>query len=174
MGTTINGVYRGGKTARRERALLRLKQQLSILQERKKNIKVLKPKDAPEPVIGDLLEGTLIKIGQVEKEIQNLEDIVSGKKKEVKDEKGAVVVAIPKERWFIDIHQIHMSYVKNSDRRKNKGKSRKKMRKMRAKSFVKSVVLQPGMLEQYRSGKMGISPKTHSFSARKEDIAFFN
>jgi len=157
MGTTINGVYTGAKRARRERVIERLKAQLKS---KEKTVK-----SGKEPLTDKDKE-------RINKEIRSIEDILSGVRgKKVVSDKGEVVEA-PKEKWFIDIYAIHMSYSKNSDRRKNKGKSRKKMRKVRSTSFVKSVVAQPGMIQSYRDGKMGVSPKLHSFRMRKEEPSF--
>lgn len=157
MGTTINGIFIGGKRARREKAL-------SYLQERIKKLKDSKRQDKSNIIIGDLT--------RMEKEAKILSDILSGKKKTVVNEKGELVKEESKEKWYIDIYQIHLGYVKNSERRKNKGKSRKKMKKVRSTSFVRSVIMQPGMMQAYRDGKMGISPKNHSFRARKEEPAY--
>lgn len=162
----------GGKTARRERALKRL----SV------SIKALEPalKLAENSTFGK--EGNLKTVSsdvrkqldRMKREANTLSDILSGKKKEKVDDKGKTVIEAPKDKWFIDTYAIHLGYVKNSDRRKNKGKSRKKMRKTRSTTFVKSVVMQPGMMQAYREGRMGISPRQHSFRARKEEPNYFN
>lgn len=76
------------------------------------------------------------------------------------------------DKYWIEIFSIHYSKIKHSDRRKNKGKSRKKLRVKKAKTFLKKVVLQPGLLQRYRDGVMGLSPKTHSFSIRRDEDLF--
>lgn len=147
------------KQQRREGVLKRLKKQLVG------GVKVVKDVEIPlEPRDKE----------RIKKEISILNDRLAGKKKGVKElPKGAAPEA-PKQKWFIDIYQIHLGYVKNSERRKNKGKSRKKMRKTRNVTFVKSVIMQEGMMQAYREGRMGISPKNHSFRARREEPTFIN
>lgn len=149
------------KDERRKRALKRWEEFLSILEEKYKKIE---DKEAAKSEAKH--------ISFIKSEISTLTDILSGKKKIKVDEKGELkVVEKPKERYFMDIYSIHLGYIKNSERRKNKGKSRKKMKKMKGKSFVKSVVLQPGMVQQFREGRMGISPKSHTITIRKEEIS---
>lgn len=110
---------------------------------------------------------------RIKSELKALTLYLEGKKK------TKIVVTDGKEqakgdKWFIDIYSISMSKVKRSERRKNKGKSRKKMRTSRTKAFLKSVTVQPGLIQAYREGRMGISPKSHSFSLRKEEPSYFN
>lgn len=112
-------------------------------------------------------------VKRIKAEIQSLSDYLSGKKKTSKatnqpDQKDAK----PKEKWFIDIYQINFGSTKHSERRKNKGKSRKKIKKTRSTTWVKTVTLQPGLVQQYREGKMGISPRNHSFRLRKEEPSY--
>jgi len=111
---------------------------------------------------------------RIKEEITTIDDKLNNRKKAKVDNKGNTVIEVAKDKWFIDIYQIHLAYVKNSERRKLKGKSRKKLRKTRSTTFVKSVVMQPGMMQAYRDGKMGISPKNHSFRARKDEPNYFN
>lgn len=77
------------------------------------------------------------------------------------------------DRWFIDIYTIKYGYMKNSERRKNKGKSKKKMRRVKTVSFIKSIIAQPGMIQSFKEGKMGISPKSHTFKMRKDEPVQF-
>lgn len=157
--------------ARRERVLERLEKSLPTLKKDRENIIKQMKGDALQAVFANELPDILQKnIDRVEGEILSLKDKLSGKKKMVVNEKGNLVVEVPKERWFIDIYAIHLGYIKNSERRKNKGKSRKKMKKMKTKSFVKSIVAQKGMIEAFKEGRMGISPKTHTFTMRKEEL----
>ena len=152
-------------------ALKRLKERLPLLEEQyKKHIEINKvTKEAPYFINKEVINKESNNIERSKKEISTIEDRLSGKVMKV-NEKGILVKEQPKERWFIDIFTIHMGYVKNSERRKNKGKSRKKMKKTRTTTFLKSVVSQPGMIQQFKDGKMGISPKSHSFRFRKEEI----
>lgn len=154
------------KQARRERALKRLESTYNV---RGSVLKVIAKKEKlPEDKLHPVEQ---TKLNRMEKEINILKDRLAGK-----DKKKATKEGVPlqeKERWFIDIYAIHLAYVKNSERRKNKGKSRKKLKKVRNTSFVKSVVAQPGMIQNYRDGKMGISPKFHSFRMRKEEPNYF-
>lgn len=73
----------------------------------------------------------------------------------------------PDDKWVIDIFSIKYGYVKQSQRRKNKGKSKKKMKRVKTSSLVKTVSNHPGLLDSYREGRMGMSPKTHTFRMRK-------
>lgn len=88
------------------------------------------------------------------------------KKKEVKIE-GPVKNP---ERWYIDIYAIKYGYMKNSERRKTKGKKRKALKRVKTTSLLKSVVAQDGMITAYKEGRMGLSPKTHAFKLRKEEL----
>ena len=76
------------------------------------------------------------------------------------------------DKWYIDIYTIKYGYVKQSERRKNKGKSRKKMKRVKSSSLLRTVIAQTGMITAYKEGRMGLSPKQHSFKLRKEDISF--
>lgn len=157
--------------ARRERALERLEKSLPTLKKDRENVIKQMKGDALQAVFANELPDILQKnIDRVEEEILSLKDKLSGKKKMVVNEKGNLVVEVPKERWFIDIYTIHLGYIKNSERRKNKGKSRKKMKKIKTTSFVKSMVAQPGMIQSFREGRMGVSPKSHTFRLRKEEL----
>jgi hypothetical protein len=89
------------------------------------------------------------------------------KKKAKTEDKGPVKNP---ERWYIDIYSIKYGYIKNSERKKQKGKSRKKMKKVKTSSLLKSVVAQDGMITAYKEGRMGLSPKNHSFKLRKEEL----
>lgn len=74
------------------------------------------------------------------------------------------------ERWYLDIYSVKYGYMKNSERRKNKGKKRKAMKRVKTVSLLKSVVAQDGMVTAYKEGRMGLSPKTHAFKLRKEEL----
>lgn len=141
------------KQARRERALDRLYQHLVSYKEKKYTFSV----------------------EYIEKDIKILKDRLAGIKKPVKTKSGAVVVNGKKEdRWFIDIYNISYSRVKRSERRKNKGKSRKKMRTQKTVSLLKTVTAQDGMITSYREGRMGLSPKNHKFILRRDVPSYFN
>lgn len=100
---------------------------------------------------------------RIEKELNNLLN-PKAKKAEVNP-----VTKQVEDRWFIDIYTIKYGYMKNSERRKNKGKSKKKMRRVKTVSFIKSIIAQPGMIQSFKEGKMGISPKSHTFKMRKDE-----
>lgn len=104
---------------------------------------------------------------RIQKEITILSDRLSGKKKNKKVVEG--VKEEEKDKWVMDIYSITYGYVKRSERKKNKGKSRKKLKRQKSVSLVRSIVVQPGMVENYRQGKAGISPRTHKFTLRKEE-----
>jgi hypothetical protein len=77
------------------------------------------------------------------------------------------------DKWYIDVYTIKYGYIKNSERRKNKGKSRKKMKRVKTVSFIKSMIAQPGMIQAFKEGRMGLSPKHHTFKLRREDPSNF-
>lgn len=141
----------------------------------KNTLKQARRKSAKERLEAQLVSGVKqvkdVKEPLTEKDITRIKNeikVLSGDGKKPKvDKKGEIIET--KERWFIDIYHISFSYIKNSERRKNKGKSRKKTKKVKTRSLVKSVVMQPNLMQAYREGRMGISPKNHSFSARKEE-----
>lgn len=107
------------------------------------------------------------KSDKVLREIANIKKNLDGSKKKKQEQEESNKKG---DRWFIDIFAIHLGYVKNSERRKNKGKSRKKLKKVKTVNFVKSIIAQPGAIQSYREGRMGLSPKTHTFRMRKEEI----
>lgn len=110
---------------------------------------------------------------RIKKEIATIKERLAGNKKVKKSPTQVVENTSQKEKWVIDIHSVHMAYTKRSERRKNKGKSRKKMKKVRNVSFVKSIDNKPGLIQAFRDGRMGLSPKTHSFRLRKiEEFTF--
>lgn len=113
---------------------------------------------------------------RIKSELETLTDRIAGKKKPARVKKIAVAGTVQEEgpRWMIDIFGINYSRVKRTQRKKNKGASRKKMRTVKSVSFVKTVVAQPGMITAYREGKMGLSPKTNMFRLRKEDEVRIN
>lgn len=104
---------------------------------------------------------------RISSEIQRLDFFIQGGRIARKNKEGEVV---KEEPYFIDIFTISTSYVKRSERKKNKGKSTKKLKHQRIVSLLKSVKAQPGMILAYKEGKMGLSPKTHKFQIRKEEI----
>lgn len=150
--------------ARRERAKERLKAQLE------KGTKTEKVSQLTLATTGaNQIPLTKEDITRIKKELVALDGKPRKKGATKKKQEGEVTEE--KDKWFIDIYSISMSYVRNSERRKNKGKSKKKMKKVKNTAFVKSVVARPGLITQYKDGKMGISPKTHVFKMRKEEIS---
>jgi len=68
----------------------------------------------------------------------------------------------------IDIYSVTYGYG-NKAAKKAAGKSRGKrikMKKIKRMGFVKSVQMLDGILDKYRQGKMGLSPKHHVFKTR--------
>jgi len=106
---------------------------------------------------------------RISEQIVALDFYISGgkKKKVVKSQTSEETTK--DDKWFIDIYSIHESYVKRSERKKNKGKSTKKLKKVKSVNFVRSVVAHKGAMLAYREGKMGLSPKSHKFVMRKAD-----
>lgn len=114
-------------------------------------------------------------VSRIKQEITNLEHYLSGKKKPRKRKLKEGEIEQPQgDKYWIEIFSISFSTIKRSDRRKNKGKSRKKMRIQRSVTFVKKVVMQPGLLQKYRQGIMGISPRNHSFRVKKDEEFTYN
>lgn len=109
------------------------------------------------------------RLPELEREIKTLQDRLAGIKKSV-PKSGAKTEVRDELRWFIDIYSVSYGYTKRSTRRQNKGKSRKKIKRAKTITFLKSVIFQPGMMDAYKEGRMGISPKQHVFKARKEEI----
>lgn len=109
------------------------------------------------------------KVSYLKGQIDNLLANLAGRKRTKR--KAGVVVEQSKDRYYIDIYSISMHYVKNSVRRKkeNKGKSKKKLKQVKSVNFVRSVVLQPGMIQAYKEGRMGLSPRTHKFTVRRDE-----
>jgi hypothetical protein len=142
------------KQARRERAKERLTAQLAS------GVKTTK-------------EGTQPLTDQDRKRIKKELEVLATDGKKKKPTPGKDGREEKQEKWFIDIYSINYGYIKNSERRKNKGKSRKKMKKVKTMSLVKSVVAQPGMITSYKDGRMGLSPKFHAFKLRKEEPSTF-
>lgn len=137
-----------GKHARRERVLAYLNNCLTTIKQ------------------AEIVDAAKLK--RVEFELARISFYLGGGKKN----KRKIVVngeVVQGDRWYIDIYRISYAKVKRSERRKNKGKSRKKLRTVKTLSFVKSVVLQPGMLSNFREGRMGISPREHTFRTRKDE-----
>lgn len=107
---------------------------------------------------------------RIAKELEVLGDYMQGKKKVQKNRRSVIKTdgEKPKDKWFIDIHSISTSYVKRSVRKKNKGKSTKKLKRVKSVNFIRSVVARDGDITAYREGRMGISNRLHTFRMRKE------
>lgn len=144
------------KDTRRESAITRFEQQLGSKEKRVKDVMVpLTPLD----------------ITRIKTDITNTSNRI-GKKKASRSKKRAGVIADVKgERWIIEIYTVTYGYIKRSERKKNKGKSTKKMKKHKTVSFLRSMIAQPGMIQLLREGRMGVSPKTHTFRLRKEEVS---
>lgn len=71
------------------------------------------------------------------------------------------------EGWVIDIYNVKFGYQNQADRKAaKKGGKRKKMKKKKTLTFLKSVNMKSGLLKKYKDGLMGISPKTHVFKIK--------
>lgn len=161
------------KQLRRERALKRLRALiLTVESQIQKAIKDAPLNEKGKKVV-TIDPSFKTSLDRMKREEQILVDRLAGKKKVVVTKEGETV-PVEKERWFIEIYSINLGYVKRTERKKNKGKSRKKMRKVKSVTFVKRVVAQPGMIQNFRDGKMGISPKSHTFRMIKEEPSFIN
>lgn len=144
------------KDKRREAAIERFKNELDSKEKRVKDVMVpLTPSD----------------VTRIKTDITNTSNRI-GKKKASRSKKRAGVIDDNKgERWIIEIYTVTYGYIKRSERKKNKGKSTKKMKKHKTVSFLRSMVAQPGMIQSLREGRMGVSPKTHTFRLKKEEIS---
>jgi hypothetical protein len=146
------------KQVRQKRVITYLQNQLKT--GKKVDYNLMNPHVNDEDKLIDLTDKDKIRIKQ---ELNNILNPKSKKK---------VVAGVQQstDRWFIDIFAIKYGYVKNSERRKNKGKSKKKLKRVKSSSFLKSIVAQPGMITALKEGRMGMSPKSHMFRLRKEDL----
>jgi hypothetical protein len=110
------------------------------------------------------------------REIENIKKNISDGKKR-KRKKHQPQEGAPKEegRYLIDIYRVHYSYAKNSERRKRKkgGNKGKRIKRQKSLTLLKTVIAQPGMITNYKEGRVGISPKDHVFKIRKEEISMF-
>ena len=94
-----------------------------------------------------------------------------GKKARPQASSGDIVEEKEKVRYFIDISSVSHGYVRRSVRKKNKGKSTKKLKAQKSVTFIRSVVARPGDILAYKEGRMGLSPKNHIFKIRREEIS---
>lgn len=101
---------------------------------------------------------------RIKQEISTLELRLNGHRKRKK-----VIEGKKDTSNIIDIYQISFSTTKHSERRKNKGKSRKKMRTVKNRTLVRSVKAREGDITAYKEGRMGYSPKNHVFVMRSEE-----
>lgn len=69
--------------------------------------------------------------------------------------------------YLIEIYTVKYGYIKNSQRRKLKGQSKKKLKKVKTLSLIQTVKSRPGLITMYKTGLMGLSPKSHVFKVRK-------
>lgn len=142
------------KDLRRESAVTRFQKQLDSKEKRVKD---------------DIVPLTSSDVTRIKTDITNTKNNI-GKTERKQSRKRSGLLTESKEKWFIDIYSVSYGYVKNSERRKNKGKSTKKLRKRKTVGFVRSVVAQEGMITAMKEGRMGVSPKTHVFKMRKEEV----
>jgi hypothetical protein len=156
-----------GLIGRRKHALGRLEQQLITNQKPLESARL----QAGEKVMQDLSENDQKRI---KTEVKILHDRLNGTKKAVKRKNTEGTGNNSKEdRWLIDIYSVNYGYVKNSERRKNKGKSKKKLKKVKTVSLLRTVVAQNGMITAYKEGRMGLSPKSHAFKLRRDIPVYF-
>jgi len=107
---------------------------------------------------------------RLQKEITSLTNRINGvKKKTIKKENAVEEKVNP---WVIDIFSIKYGYQNKAAKKiakKSRG-SRKKMKRVKTMTLVKTVVLQKGLLQKYKDGLMGISPKNHVFKTRNTEL----
>lgn len=112
---------------------------------------------------------TIEDIEITKEQIQILKNRLEGiKKTKIKSKKE--VEADKYKNKVIDIFTIKFGYVKKSERKKSKGKSRKGMKKVKTVTYLKSVPLKEGLFTAMKEGKAGISPKFHKFNIRDTSI----
>lgn len=112
---------------------------------------------------------TPLDITRIKQDITNTKNRI-GKSNTRRAKKTLGALESKGDKWFIDIYTVTYGYVKRSERRKNKGKSTKKLKKKKTVSFLKSVVAQEGMITAMKEGRSGLSPKTHVFKLRREEL----
>lgn len=113
-------------------------------------------------------------IKRIKSEIQTLKLSLQGIKKTRISKTTFEPVEVKKNTWVIDIFSIKYGY-ESKAARKQAGKtrgSRKKMKRVKRMTLVKSVSMIPGVLQKYKDGLMGISPKQHVFKARNTEVEF--
>lgn len=113
-------------------------------------------------------------IKRIKAEIQTLKASLQGIKKTRISKTTSEPVEVKKNTWVIDIFSIKYGY-ENKAAKKQAGKtkgSRKKMKRVKKMTLVKSVSMIPGVLQKYKDGLMGISPKQHVFKARNTEVEF--
>jgi hypothetical protein len=154
-------MYRG-LIGRQKNTLLRLEAQL------KGGMKATNVVNDKGISFKEFVELTLDDKERISKEIKLLQSRLNGEKKATKKKVAAGENGKQDDKWLIDIYSVNYGYVKNSERRKNKGKSKKKMKKVKTTSLLRTVVAQSGMINSYKEGRMGLSPKTHVFKLRRD------
>ena len=109
---------------------------------------------------------------RIKKEIKILDDALHGVKKVNRKRKQptTTIQQTETEKTYIDIYSVSYGYTKRTVRKKNKGKSRKKMKRVKSLTLLRSIIAQPGAITAFREGRMGISPKHHVFKLRTEEI----
>ncbi len=113
-------------------------------------------------------------ITRIKREIQTLKSSLQGIKKTRVSKTTSEPVEVKKNHWVIDIFSIKYGYENKAAKRqagKVKG-SRKKMKRVKRMTLVKSVSMIPGILQKYKDGVMGISPKHHVFKARNTEVEY--
>jgi hypothetical protein len=97
-------------------------------------------------------------------------DALNGVKKVKKSKTTGEIVDKSYEGEFIEIYRVSYGYVRRTERKKLKGKgqSTKKLKTKRQKTLtlLRTVANRPGLLQRFREGKEGISPKHHTFSLK--------
>lgn len=124
----------------------------------------------PEKQTGNLIEMTVADKKRLQQEIQTLTNRINGVKKSKIQVKSTEIVE-QKNTWVIDIYAIKYGYQNKAAKKaaKKSSGSRKKMKRVKQMSLVKTVVLVPGSLQKYKDGLMGISPKNHVFKTRNTE-----
>lgn len=126
----------------------------------------VKPEKINGKTTGIAVKMTDQDLKRLKSEIKLLSDRIAGVKKvkAVKSTGEAIEKANP---WVIDIYSVKYGYASKAAKKASKGKSKKtKMKRVKSISLVKTVTSQPGMLQRYKDGLMGISPKNHVFKMR--------
>ena len=128
----------------------------------------------PEKQTGNIIEMSKEDKSRLQREIISLQNRINGVKKSKAKVKNSTEIVEQKNTWVIDIYSVKYGYQNKAAKKaaKKSSGSRKKMKRVKKMTLVKSVVAIPGYLQKYKDGLMGISPKNHVFKMRNTEVNY--